>query len=59
MFIIGKMIKLSQLKKDSLLYTFFNFFERGIPFLILPVITRVIEIEQVGYYILFQTIINI
>jgi O-antigen/teichoic acid export membrane protein len=53
------MIKLSQLKKDSLLYTFFNFFERGIPFLILPLITRIIEIEEVGYYILFQTIINI
>lgn len=49
----------SKLVKDSAYYTIFNFAEKSIPFLILPIITRILSKDDVGYYVLYQAIIEI
>lgn len=36
-----------------------NFFEKSIPFLLLPILTRELSIEDVGLYVLYQTIIEV
>lgn len=56
--IIAK-LKSSRLFKDSAVYTLLNFSEKAIPFLILPIITRVLSKEEVGIYILYQAIVQI
>lgn len=49
----------SKLLKQTFVYTVINFFEKAIPFLIIPILTRVISLEGIGYYTLYQTLINI
>jgi O-antigen/teichoic acid export membrane protein len=56
---ILKKITKSNLVKDSVSYTFLNVTEKAIPFLILPIITRVLSKEEVGLYIIYQAIIEI
>lgn len=56
--IVSKFLK-TNLVKDSGLYTLFNILEKAIPFLILPIITRVLSKEEVGIYILYQAIIEV
>lgn len=51
--------KKSKIAGDSVKYTFLNFLEKAIPFLILPIITRVLPKEEVGYYMLYQAFIEI
>lgn len=52
-------VKKSRLFKDSVAYTFLNVIENAIPFLILPILTRLLTKEEVGYYILYQAIIEV
>lgn len=40
-------------------YSLFNATEKIIPFLILPIITRILPKEEVGYFILYQPLIEI
>ncbi|MFW5872501.1 MAG: lipopolysaccharide biosynthesis protein [bacterium] len=51
--------KKSKIFKDSVSYTFLNTIEKAIPFLILPILTRLLTKEEVGYYILYQAIIEV
>ncbi|WP_321290262.1 oligosaccharide flippase family protein [uncultured Sunxiuqinia sp.] len=52
-------LRKSKVAGDSVKYTFLNFLEKAIPFLILPIITRVLPKEEVGYYVLYQAIVEI
>lgn len=56
---IKKRVKESNLFKDSVYYTLLNVLEKAIPFIILPIVTRLFTKEEVGYYILYQAIIEI
>jgi len=49
----------SKLVKDSASYTILNIIEKAIPFLILPIVTRVLSKEEVGIYILYQAIVEV
>lgn len=49
----------SKLIKDSASYTLLNVIEKAIPFLILPIITRMLTKEEVGIYILYQAIVEV
>lgn len=49
----------SRLVKDTFYYSFFNFTERAISFIILPIITRILTKEDIGYYILYQAMIEV
>lgn len=42
---------------DIAIYTLFGAIEKVIPFLILPYLTRLFSVEEVGYYTLYHTII--
>lgn len=44
------------LVKDASTYTIINILEKGIPFLILPIISRIINQEEMGVWMLFQSI---
>ncbi|MFW5982895.1 MAG: lipopolysaccharide biosynthesis protein [bacterium] len=57
-YFINKIIS-SKLFKDSASYTLLNTIEKAIPFLILPILTRVLTKDEVGYYILYQAIIEV
>lgn len=49
----------SNLLKDSVSYTLLNIIEKAIPFLILPIVTRILPKDDVGSYILYQAIIEV
>lgn len=49
----------TKLIKHSAYYSFFNIVEKSIPFLILPIITRIFTQEEVGFYILYQAVVSI
>jgi O-antigen/teichoic acid export membrane protein len=49
----------STLLKTAGVYTVFNIGDKVIPFLIIPIITRLISVEELGYYTLYQVIFNI
>lgn len=42
--------------KDASIYTIINILEKGIPFLILPIISRYISKEDMGLWMLFQSV---
>ncbi len=52
-------VKKSSLFKDAGIYTIYNMIDRSVPFLLLPVITRLLEPEQYGIYGAFQALIII
>ena len=52
-------VRKSSLFKDAGIYTIFNIIDRSVPFLLLPVITRILEPEQYGIYGAFQSLIII
>jgi len=54
-----KSLQPSALIKSAGIYTFFNIVDKSIPFLIIPIITRLLPLEDVGYYTLYQAIFNI
>ena len=46
-----------KLLSDIIIYTLFGAIEKVLPFLVLPFLTRLFTIEEVGYYTLYQTVI--
>ena len=54
---INKIYK-SDLFKNTGVYTFFNLFDKIIPFLLLPFITRALSVEGYGIYVLFQSLVG-
>jgi len=46
----------SSLIKHASVYTVSNIFEKGIPFAILPILTRIMSQEDVGYFTLYQSL---
>jgi len=52
-------IKNSRLVNDSITYTYFNLIQKTIPFIILPIVARILDKQEFGYYILFQAIIEL
>lgn len=56
---IWRKIKSSNLIKDSASYTLLNIIEKVIPFLLLPLITRVLPKDEVGLYVLYQSVISV
>lgn len=55
---ISKFTK-SRLVKESFAYTLINILDKTIPFILLPIITRILPKEEVGYYVLYQSIYQI
>ena len=49
----------SDIFKDSASYTILNFLEKALPFLVFPILTRTLSIEDVGMFVLYQTLIEI
>ena len=49
----------SKLFKQTFAYTIVNILDKAIPFLIIPILTRIISKEGIGYYTLYQTLFNI
>lgn len=49
----------SEIFKHSASYTILNFLEKALPFLVLPILTRTLSIEDVGMFILYQALIEI
>ena len=45
--------------KDIGTYSFYSIIEKAIPFFILPIYTRLLSVEETGYYILFIAIYSI
>lgn len=54
---LKKQIFTSQLLKHAGTYTISNILEKGIPFLLLPILTRFLSQVDVGYYTLYQAIL--
>lgn len=52
----NKLLK-SSLVKNASVYTLSNILEKGIPFAILPILTRMMDQEGVGYYTLYQALV--
>src|SRR6056297_1799809 len=50
---------LSKLIKDAGTYTIFRIADKIIPFLLLPIITRVLKPEEYGVFVLFQALAGI
>ncbi|MBS1492660.1 MAG: oligosaccharide flippase family protein [Bacteroidetes bacterium] len=48
----------SKLAKDASVYTAFTVFDRAVPFLFLPIITRFLSPDEYGVYVTFQTLIS-
>jgi O-antigen/teichoic acid export membrane protein len=46
----------SKLVKETFSYTFINVLEKVIPFLLLPVYTRLMSKEDIGYFVLYQAL---
>jgi len=51
-------IKQSRLAKDAGIYTTFSVFDRAVPFLFLPIITRYLSPDEYGIYVTFQTLLS-
>lgn len=49
----------SKLARDTGTYTIFKICDRIIPFLLLPIITRVLEPEEYGIFVLFQALAGV
>jgi O-antigen/teichoic acid export membrane protein len=49
----------SELFRHSAIYTLINFIEKALPFLVFPILTRKLSIEDVGLFVLYQTLIEI
>lgn len=49
-------LKNSRLVKETFSYTFINVLEKIIPFLLLPIYTRLLSKEDVGYFVLYQAL---
>ena len=49
----------SELFRHSASYTFINFIEKALPFLVFPILTRKLSIEDVGLFVLYQSLIEI
>lgn len=49
----------SSLVKQAGIYTISNLLEKGIPFVILPILTRLLTKEDVGFYTLYQAILSL
>lgn len=52
-------LKGSELFRHSASYTILNFLEKALPFLVFPILTRKLSIEDVGLFVLYQTLIEI
>lgn len=54
------LIKFSKgsLAKDAGLYMVFSILDKLVPFIVLPIISRELSVEAMGFYILFQSIYN-
>ena len=52
-------LKKSRIFKDSASYTLLNIVEKAVPFVILPIVTRILTKDEVGLYVLYQAIIEI
>lgn len=50
-------MKQKRLFSDIFIYTLFGAVEKVLPFFILPFLTRMFSVEEVGYYTLYQTVI--
>lgn len=48
----------SKLAKDASVYTAFTVFDRAVPFLFLPIITRFLSPDEFGVYVTFQTLLS-
>jgi O-antigen/teichoic acid export membrane protein len=59
--LISKIKSLSKSKsvQDLASYTTINFLEKFLPFLVLPILTNNLSIEDVGLYVIYQTLIEI
>lgn len=51
-------IKQSRLAKDAGIYTAFSVFDRAVPFLFLPIITRYLSPDEYGVYVTFQSLLS-
>lgn len=49
----------SKLIKESAYYTIFNMVEKIFPFLLLPFLTRILPAEDIGLYMLYQSLLEI
>lgn len=56
---LGKKLAKSKLTKDAGLYTVFRVADKLIPFFLLPIITRVLNPDEYGVFVLFQAIAGI
>lgn len=54
---IKKQIYKSSLVKHAGVYTVSNLLEKGIPFAILPILTRILSKDDVGFYTLYQAVL--
>jgi len=54
-----KSLSKSKLVKDSASYTIISFLEKISPFLVLPILTKNLSIEDVGLYVIYQTLIEV
>jgi len=57
--LIFNRIKDSKLLKDTGTYTLFKIFDKLIPFFLLPIITRVLNPEEYGVFVLFQALAGV
>jgi len=51
-------IKTSKVAKNTIIYTLFSFINKGIPFLLLPIITRYLSQEDYGTISIFNTYVQ-
>lgn len=58
-FMILQKIRGSLLVKNTALYTIINVLDKAIPFLIMPILSRVLTKDEMGYYSLFQVTFSI
>lgn len=56
---IKEQIGRSSLLKQAGVYTISNLLEKGIPFAILPILTRILTKEDVGFYTLYQAVLSL
>jgi O-antigen/teichoic acid export membrane protein len=49
----------AKLFQHTVIYTGINIFDKTIPFLIIPILTRLISKEEIGLYTLYQTLFQI
>ena len=56
---IKKQVFKSSLIKQAGVYTLSNLLEKGIPFAILPILTRILTKEDVGFYTLYQAVLTL